>query len=174
MARENAGKLSILKGLPETPVFFIKNRFTIGRDIDNSFVISKNLVSRHHARIEWKEKEENFYIFDEGSENGVVVNGCMILGNEQLKTGDTIFISDVEMQFEIVPFSDEMIFEEEINDLSQESLGDELTGTHFMDISELNPDYFEELREQKPKPKWVWDEGPEDGPKKPKSSDKKE
>ena len=166
MGQKTAGKISIISGLPEKATFHVKTHFTIGRDIDNTFVISKNSVSRHHARIEWKQKEEAFYIFDEGSENGVVVNGCLILSTQKLENGDTIFVSDVELKFEAIPFSNELVFEEEIKDVPDEGLGDELTGTHFMDVAELNPDYFEELREQKPKPEWIWDEGPAEDKKK--------
>ncbi|MBN1522538.1 MAG: FHA domain-containing protein [Candidatus Aureabacteria bacterium] len=166
MSQPFAGKISVKNGLPEKPVFHIKSHFTIGRDINNTFTISKNSVSRHHARIEWKEKEQSFYIFDEGSENGVVVNGRMILGNQKLENGDTFFISDVEMLFEQIPFSKDLVFEEDTKEVPEEGLGDELTGTHFMDIAEINPDYFEELREQKPRPEWIWEEGPaEDKPK---------
>jgi len=160
MGQKNAGKLTVISGLPDKSVFHVKNHFTIGRDINNVFSICKNSVSRHHAHIAFIEKEEAFYIFDDGSENGVVVNGRMILGNEKLQNNDTIFLSDIEIKFEIVPYSDKLVFEEEAKDVPDESLGDDLTGTHFMDISEINPDYFEELREQKPKPKWIWDEGP--------------
>ena len=167
MSQEYAGKLTIVNGLPEKEVFFIKNCFTIGRDINNTFTISKSSVSRHHARIEWKEKEQGFYIFDEGSENGIIVNGRLILANEKLADKDTIFISDVECLFELVPFSADLNFEENQKEVPEEGIGNDLTGTHFMDISELNPDYFEQLREEKPKAEWIWDEGPEDKPKSP-------
>ena len=171
--QETAGKISVINGLPEKATLHVKKLFTIGRDIDNVFVISKSSVSRHHARIEWKEKESAFYIYDEGSENGIVVNGCMILGTQKLEDGDTIFISDVELKFETVPMNDDLIFEEDLKELPDEGLGDELTGTHFMDISEINPDYLEELREQKPKPEFIWDEGPADDRNEPQKDEKK-
>jgi len=165
MTQKFAGRISVKNGLPEKPLFNIKKCFTIGRDINNTFTISKNSVSRHHARIEWKEKEQSFYIFDEGSENGTIVNGRLILGNQKLDDKDTIFIGDVEMLFEVIPYSENLVFEEDTKEIPEEGIGDELTGTHFMDLAELNPDYFEKLREEKPMPEWVWDEGPaEDKP----------
>jgi hypothetical protein len=171
MNQKSAGKISVRSGLPEKSSFHVRAKFTIGRDIDNTFNISKNSVSRHHARIEWKDKEQAFFIFDEGSENGVVVNGRMILGNQKLEDKDTIFISDVELYFELVPFSDGLVFEEDAKQIPAEGLGADLTGTHFIDVSELNPDYFQKLREEKPRPEWIWDEGPKD--EKPESKDKK-
>jgi pSer/pThr/pTyr-binding forkhead associated (FHA) protein len=160
--QKNIAKLSVLSGLPEKSVHYVKNRFTIGRDIDNTLSISKNTVSRHHAMIEWKEKEDSFYVYDEGSENGVVVNGRMILGKEKLKSNDIIFISDVEIRFEEAPYSKDLLFEEDKKDLPPQGMGAELTETHFIDIAELKPEYFEKLREDNPKPKWIWDDNEEE------------
>jgi len=160
MDRKTAGKLTIKSGLPENQEFYIKETFTIGRDINNTLSISKKSVSRKHAKIKWIEEHNSFYIFDEGSENGVIVNGRLILGNQKLENGDIIFIGDVEFLFETVPYNDDLPFEEEQKEVPEEGIGEDLTSTNFIDLSELKPDYLEKLRKEKPMPEWIWDDGP--------------
>ena len=49
---------------------------TIGRSDDNQIVLSDDLVSRYHARLEWAEGAP--CIADLGSTNGTLVNGTEI------------------------------------------------------------------------------------------------
>ena len=62
---------------------------TIGRDPDNDVVIDNAGVSRHHATIHYRGGA--FEIRDEGSANGIFVNGERVTGLE-LEDGDSVQI----------------------------------------------------------------------------------
>lgn len=68
-----------------------KNIFTIGRK-DADYVISSTVVSGLHATV--KKEGSNFYLVDENSKNGTIVNGSRIApySKVELKNGDIIQI----------------------------------------------------------------------------------
>jgi pSer/pThr/pTyr-binding forkhead associated (FHA) protein len=62
---------------------------TIGRTADNSVALPDDSnISRYHARIE--QREDGFWLIDQGSSNGSAVNGNDVEGEMLLENGDTI------------------------------------------------------------------------------------
>lgn len=72
---------------------------SIGREATNTVVLSNdNTVSRRHASIE--HSGGNYVIRDEGSSNGVFVNGVKISGMQPIRSGDEIQIGNTRFRFE--------------------------------------------------------------------------
>jgi DNA-binding winged helix-turn-helix (wHTH) protein len=67
-----------------------KDVMTIGRSDGCDIVISQPTVSRLHARVE--QHHDRYLLFDAGSANGTFVNGNTIDGEQQLGTGDEIWL----------------------------------------------------------------------------------
>ena len=79
----------------------IKGFLSIGRGETNQLVLDDDYVSRHHARIEYKEDKELFILKDMNSKNGVFLNGNRIyqaaLGhNDLIKIGQQVFTFSFE------------------------------------------------------------------------------
>ena len=75
----------------------IVHRLTIGRDTKNSITLDDKLVSREHAVIQ--KIREDFYIQDQHSTNGTIVNGSKIPPGKyfRLRLSDTILIGRTEL-----------------------------------------------------------------------------
>ena len=71
-----SGILEIRRGDDVRQVPLTQQATTIGRSSDNQVVLDDELVSRHHAVVEWT--EGTLYISDLGSSNGTLVNGAKI------------------------------------------------------------------------------------------------
>lgn len=86
----NSGQTFILDG----------TEFSIGRDINNDFVINDTEMSRKHAKIYLT--GPGFVIEDLGSTNGTFVNGQRLAGVHLLAAGDVIsFGENVTCSFEV-------------------------------------------------------------------------
>ena len=87
----------------------IKNRFTldgqdkwiIGRDEESDITIDNHNISRKHCKI--TKKNEKYYIRDLESANGTLLNNKELSPGKKypLKSGDMIYILDVDILFEI-------------------------------------------------------------------------
>lgn len=82
---------------------------TIGRTSDNNVSLPEDTnISRYHARIE--QREDGFWLIDQGSSNGSAVNGTPVENEMLLENGDTILLGgSSEILFE----TDEVEEEEE-------------------------------------------------------------
>jgi hypothetical protein len=71
-------------------------RLTVGRALDNDLVVDSAEVSRHHARVEYRDTQ--FWVIDQGSTNGTTVNGTQV--SEHLLTfGDRITFGNMTLEF---------------------------------------------------------------------------
>lgn len=74
-----------------------KQRFVIGRSRDCDIIISHPSVSRNHCVITCENGE--YYIADNNSTNGVILNGMPLKKKQCLKAADKITIADTSMVF---------------------------------------------------------------------------
>ncbi len=73
---------------------------TLGRDTTNSIPLDNDTtVSRRHAAI--RADNGGFIVSDEGSSNGVYVNGVRISGPQPLRPGDEVQIGNTRFRFEM-------------------------------------------------------------------------
>lgn len=70
---------------------------SIGRDSTNQIVLPHISVSKFHAKI--VKEHEKFYIIDQNSRNGVIVNNIPISGKTQLNEKDVITITNTKLIF---------------------------------------------------------------------------
>lgn len=73
---------------------------TVGRALDNDVVIDSAEVSRHHARIEYRNGQ--FLVSDLGSTNGTMVNGRPA-AQTAVRDGDRVTFGTVDVDF--LPYS---------------------------------------------------------------------
>lgn len=73
---------------------------TIGREPDNTIIVNDNMVSRHHARIDWA--GQGYMIQDLDSRNGTFVNGRRVRRRRRLSDGDEIALYQFHLTFETV------------------------------------------------------------------------
>ena len=86
------------KMLPTIPEHVLKEEtITIGRDPANTVIVSHEMVSRFHSRVEYRQKA--YHIVDLHSTNGTFLNGVMIQ-DSVLNKGDLIQIGDIEFVFD--------------------------------------------------------------------------
>ena len=69
---------------------------TIGRGLDNDLVLESTDVSRHHARIDYRDGQ--WHLTDLGSTNGTRVNGQPI-NQALLRAGDHLELGGVRLEF---------------------------------------------------------------------------
>jgi len=86
------------KMLPTIPEHVLKEEtITIGRDPANTIVVSHEMVSRFHSRIEYRQKA--YHLVDLHSTNGTFLNGAMVQ-DSVLNKSDLIQIGDIEFVFD--------------------------------------------------------------------------
>ncbi|MGC6506975.1 MAG: FHA domain-containing protein [Myxococcota bacterium] len=101
---DNSVRTAILirdAGTPDERTYpFTGEKYTIGRSQDNDIVIKgDSKVSRHHCKL--FRRSSQFYIEDQHSSNGTVVNSELInerrlFGGEEIKVGETTFIFRIQ------------------------------------------------------------------------------
>lgn len=77
----------------------------IGRARDCDVPLESGYVSRYHARLE--RTGHDWALVDEGSKNGVILNGRRITGTHALYSGDTIRMGDFTLIFNLADTQDE-------------------------------------------------------------------
>ena len=80
------------KGGAQRQLDFEAAEIGIGRLEDNDLCLPKNNVSKHHARLVFK--DDRYVIVDQKSTNGTYVNGRRITGPMVVRRGDKIYIGD--------------------------------------------------------------------------------
>lgn len=70
----------------------------VGRDGTNDVVVNDEAASARHALIELQDGQ--WWIQDEGSTNGTVLNGSRLGRRERLHDGDIVEIGRIAMRFE--------------------------------------------------------------------------
>ncbi len=71
---------------------------TIGRDAGNDVVINDDAASARHAVIELA--EGSWWVEDQGSTNGTVLNGARLSRRERIRDGDIVDVGRVGLRFE--------------------------------------------------------------------------
>jgi ABC-type multidrug transport system ATPase subunit/pSer/pThr/pTyr-binding forkhead associated (FHA) protein len=81
-----------------TWVYAVKGQpITLGRAADNAIVLEDSLVSRHHARFEWRGTQ--LHLVDLGSANGTQVNGATLPPDtpHPIQGGDQVLIGEFQL-----------------------------------------------------------------------------
>src|SRR6478672_3252082 len=82
----------------EREVSFTQDVVTIGRSHECDLPLESGFISRNHARLSFMGSGASggggWQIVDEGSKNGVFVNGQRIAGSTAVKPGDALRIGD--------------------------------------------------------------------------------
>lgn len=73
-----------------------KTSYSIGRSVDNDYVIDGGKISRHHVNIEYNPVENICYAIDAGSANGTYLNSVRMVEGQRyrLMQGDRLMIDD--------------------------------------------------------------------------------
>ncbi|MDP9150252.1 MAG: FHA domain-containing protein, partial [Myxococcota bacterium] len=86
------------KGGAERREGFDKNEINVGRVQGNDLTLSKGNVSKHHARLLFR--DSRFIVTDLKSTNGTYVNGRKISQATIVREGDKIYIGDFVLRLE--------------------------------------------------------------------------
>src|SRR5271155_4832818 len=86
------------KGGAERKEAFDKNEINVGRVQGNDLMLPKGNVSKHHARLLFR--DGRFIVTDLKSTNGTYVNGRKIAQATIVREGDKIYIGDFVVRIE--------------------------------------------------------------------------
>src|SRR5438445_7669940 len=86
------------KGGAERKETFDKNEINVGRVQGNDLMLPKGNVSKHHARLLYR--DGRFIVTDLKSTNGTYVNGRKIAQATIVREGDKIYIGDFVLRIE--------------------------------------------------------------------------
>ena len=89
----------------------------IGRHPENDLVMDSTMVSRFHSRITWDRQVERPLIFDNGSQNGTIVDGNAVRTAESLRDGSRIAIGPFVIRVELLGVGDTPAILKDTNDL---------------------------------------------------------
>src|SRR5437773_2051244 len=81
----------------DTTFLLVDDEVTIGRKDTNKLRLAGEMVSRRHARIQHKDNDH--WLHDLASYNGVTVNGHLVQEARLLRHGDQIVIGDHAMVY---------------------------------------------------------------------------
>src|SRR5437763_14227282 len=86
------------KGGAERKESFDKNEINVGRVQGNDLMLPKGNVSKHHARLLYR--DGRFIVTDLKSTNGTYVNGRKIAQATIVREGDKIYIGDFVLKLD--------------------------------------------------------------------------
>src|SRR5271163_3065159 len=86
------------KGGAERRESFDKNEINVGRVQGNDLMLPKGNVSKHHARLLYR--DGRFIVTDLKSTNGTYVNGRKIAQATIVREGDKIYIGDFVLRLD--------------------------------------------------------------------------
>src|SRR5260370_17355378 len=86
------------KGGAERRETFEKNEISVGRVQGNDLVLPKGNVSKHHARLLYR--DGRFIVTDLKSTNGTYVNGRKISQATIVREGDKVYVGDFVLRLE--------------------------------------------------------------------------
>src|SRR5258706_14218236 len=86
------------KGGAERKESFDKNEINVGRVQGNDLMLPKGNVSKHHARLLYR--DGRFIVTDLKSTNGTYVNGRKIAQATIVREGDKIYIGDFVLRLD--------------------------------------------------------------------------
>lgn len=95
----NCCRIRIIYGEPHDALFVLrKNKTTVGHDCGNIIVLGDELISNKHAVI--VNEDNNYWIEDRNSKNGVFVDGQKITKRSILTDGSVIKLGSTILQVE--------------------------------------------------------------------------
>ena len=77
--------------LNQFQLFDHNKKYKLGRDESCDFVVVDKGISRHHLSLEW-DWNNTLLLKDEGSRNGVFVNGKRVIGQTEILPDDEILL----------------------------------------------------------------------------------
>src|SRR5262249_47029236 len=96
---DGRAKVVVVSGADEGRKFELTGRnVSVGRGMDNDIVLTDLAVSRRHLRID--KEGQSYFLQDQGSGNGTLLNGRDEDGRAMLRHGDRIEIGNTVMRFE--------------------------------------------------------------------------
>jgi pSer/pThr/pTyr-binding forkhead associated (FHA) protein len=98
-----SGQLTVLQTADEAikvgTTFALQLVTSIGRLPSNTITISDTYASSRHALLSWK--EEQWWLEDQGSRNGTLLNETRIVDPTIVSTGDVISIGHTKLKLEL-------------------------------------------------------------------------
>jgi len=152
MSEEKYAVLNVALGdITGNKFFNVDPEIGIGREATSNAIVIPNLnVSRKHAKV--YKNDDDYILEDLGSHNGTLLNG-RLARKEILRDGDVISIADVEIRFQL---GEEKVEDPSVK-LSNTDVGEIAKDTtEFIDLSELNREKMEKLRDENPSASDPW------------------
>ncbi len=122
----------------------------IGRSAQNDVVIEDPSLSRHHARLEFRDGKA--LVEDLGSLNGTMVNGLRIQGVHPLKSGDSLVLGTVALSLGDEPTGTAMMSAVQIEKVAKEEYS---SGTMVFRASELRSGSFGTVPAENQARRWL-------------------
>jgi hypothetical protein len=90
---------SVDENLAEGAVFPLQPITSIGRSTDNAITVADSYASGHHALLAWRESQ--WWLRDQNSRNGTLLNGHPITAPTVVSAGDVIHVGRTRFKLEL-------------------------------------------------------------------------